>query len=150
MEPTAVAIPLGGARALHSTEPRAAITTTTDPRQWKRMMLDAASRGPTIVDEATESLYVLRYRDIERLLHEPRLNGVGLSLFDSMGITQGPLREFYGSLMFTNDGDAHDPLRRLVSKAFTPRAAARGVNALLTRRRRRSCSLPSFVNMSEP
>jgi len=58
-------------------------------------------------------------------LHEPRLRGVGLSLFDRMGIADGPLRDWYGALMFTNDGVAHDRLRRLVSKAFTPRAVER-------------------------
>src|SRR5262249_44968160 len=42
-------------------------TAVTDPREWKQLMLDAASRGPTAVDEATGTIYVLRYRDIERL-----------------------------------------------------------------------------------
>jgi cytochrome P450 len=103
-------------------ELKVAATAVRDPRQWTRMMLDAASRGATAIDEATEAIYVLRYRDIERLLHEPRLHGVGLSLFDAMGITEGTLRKWYGALMFTNDGDRHGRLRRLVSKAFTPRA----------------------------
>ena len=108
-----------------ATEPRADATTLRDPRAWKRLMLDAASRGPTLVDESTGAVHVLRYHDVERLLHEPRLHGVGLSLFDAMGITHGPLRDWYGTIMFTNDGARHDRLRRLVSKAFTPRAAAR-------------------------
>lgn len=106
-------------------EPRVAATTLRDPRAWKRLMLDAAAHGPTVVDEPTGAVHVLRYREVERLLHEPRLHGVGLSLFDAMGITQGALRDWYGSLMFTNDGVEHDRLRRLVSKAFTPRATAR-------------------------
>ena len=38
-------------------------------------MLEAASRGPTAIDEATGTIYVLRYREIELLLHEPRLRG---------------------------------------------------------------------------
>ena len=42
-----------------------------------------------------------------------------------MGIAHGPLRDWYGALMFTNDGVKHDRLRRLVSKAFTPRAVGR-------------------------
>lgn len=105
-------------------EPRVAATTAKDPRAWKRLILDAASRGPAVVDDATGALYALRYRDVERLLHEPRLHGVGLSLFDAMGITGGALRDWYGSLMFTSDGREHDRLRRLVSRAFTPRAAA--------------------------
>jgi cytochrome P450 len=106
-------------------ELKVAATAVTDPREWKRLMLHAASRGPTAIDEATGMIYVLRHRDIERLLNEPRVHGVGLSLFDAMGIAGGPLRDWYGALMFTNDGTRHDRLRRLVSQAFTPRAVER-------------------------
>jgi len=106
-------------------EQRIPLGTGTDPREWKQVMLAAAARGPTAIEETTEMIYVLRQREIERLLQEPRLRGVGLSLFDRMGIADGPLREWYGALMFTNDGAAHDRLRRLVSKAFTPRAVDR-------------------------
>ena len=74
-------------------ELKVAATAVTDPREWKRMMLDAASRGSTAVDEGTGMIYVLRHRDIERLLNEPRVHGVGLSLFDAMGIARGPLRD---------------------------------------------------------
>jgi cytochrome P450 len=42
-----------------------------------------------------------------------------------MGISDGPLREWYGGLMFTNEGAAHNRLRRLVAKAFTPRSVDR-------------------------
>jgi len=106
-------------------EPSSPLSATTDPREWKSLLLAAAARGPTAIEETTGMIYVLRQREIERLLHEPRLRGVGLSLFDRMGIANGPLREWYGALMFTNDGAAHDRLRRLVSKAFTPRAVER-------------------------
>jgi len=105
-------------------EQRVPASTVTDPQEWKNLMLAAASRGATAVDDAGV-LHVLRYHDIEKLLHEPRLHGVGLSIFDAMGITDGPLRDWYGALMFTNDGPIHDRLRRLVSKTFTPRAVDR-------------------------
>ncbi len=105
-----------------TSEPTVAATTVTEPREWKRMMLDAASRGSTAIDDTTGAVYVLRYGDIARLLHEPRVHGVGLSIFDAMGISEGALRDWYGALMFTNDGDRHGRLRHLVSKAFTPRA----------------------------
>ena len=91
------------------------LSTAADPRAWKQAMLDAAARGPTALEVTTGMIYVLRHREIERLLHEPRLQGVGLSLFDRMGITKGPLRSWYGALMFTNDGASHDRLRRLVA-----------------------------------
>lgn len=65
---------------------------------------------------------VLRHGDIEAIARDPKLAGVGLTFFDLMGIDQGPLRDFYGSLMFTNEGEVHDRMRALVSRAFTPRS----------------------------
>jgi len=106
-------------------EQRIPLSAATDPRAWKQSILAAAARGPAAIEETTEMIYVLRYHEIERLLHEPQLRGVGLSLFDQMGIADGALRDWYGALMFTNDGASHDRLRRLVSKAFTPRAVER-------------------------
>jgi cytochrome P450 len=85
--------------------------------------LSAAARtGRTAVDPTSNATVVLRHGDVERLAHDRRLAGVGLSLFDLQGIGDGPLRRWYGSIMFTNEGDHHDRLRRLVSRAFTPRA----------------------------
>jgi cytochrome P450 len=78
--------------------------------------------GPTAIDAATGAVFVLRYEDIERLAHDARMVGVGLTWFDLMGI-EGDLRSWYGSLMFTNEGETHSHLRRLVSRAFTPRSA---------------------------
>jgi cytochrome P450 len=82
----------------------------------------AAAQGPTTFDERSGAVVALRYRDIETLARDHRLNGVGLAFFDFMGITDGRLRDWYGGLMFTNDGPKHDRLRSLVSRAFTPRA----------------------------
>jgi cytochrome P450 len=39
-----------------------------------------------------------------------------------MGIEDGPLRDWYGGLMFTTEGDYHRRIRSLVSRAFTPRS----------------------------
>ena len=56
------------------------------------------------------------------LLRDRRFAGVGLAVFDVLGITEGPLRRWYGSLMFTNEGVAHNRLRSLVQQAFVPRS----------------------------
>ena len=85
----------------------------------------AREASPTAIDAGTGAVFVLRYREVERLAHDPSLVGVGLTIFDLMGIDDGPLREWYGSLMFTNEGDAHHRLRRLVGRVFTPRAVER-------------------------
>ena len=53
------------------------------------------------------------------------LAGVGLSIFDMLGVADGPLRRWYSSLMFTNEGDAHHRLRRLAARVFTPRSVER-------------------------
>jgi cytochrome P450 len=87
-----------------------------------RALRAAAEAGPVAIDSTSGATVVLRHADVEALARDHRLAGVGLSLFDLMGITDGPLRDWYGGLMFTNDGPVHDRLRSLVSRAFTPRA----------------------------
>ena len=82
----------------------------------------AASQGPLAIDELTGATVVLRQRDLETLAHDQRLPGIGLALFDMMGIADGPLRDWYGKLMFTTEGDYHRRIRSLVSRAFTPRS----------------------------
>jgi cytochrome P450 len=86
------------------------------------MLREAAQQGPLATDETTGSTVVLRQHDVEALAHDPRLEGIGLTMFDMMGITDGPLRDWYGRLMFTTEGDYHRRIRSLVSRAFTPRS----------------------------
>jgi cytochrome P450 len=85
----------------------------------------ARAAGPSAIAADTGAVVVLRYDDVERLSHDPRLAGIGLSVFDFLGIGDGPLRRWYSSLMFTNDGDAHHRLRRLAARVFTPRSVER-------------------------
>jgi cytochrome P450 len=92
-----------------------------DPTGAPARLAAAAADGSTALDSATGAVLVLRYEELERLAHDPRMVGVGLSWFDVMGI-EGDLRQWYGSLMFTTEGDTHTRLRRLVSRAFTPRS----------------------------
>jgi cytochrome P450 len=86
------------------------------------VLRDAARQGPLATDDQTGATVVLRQRDLEALAHDQRLEGIGLSMFDMMGITDGPLRDWYGRLMFTTEGDYHRRMRSLVSRAFTPRS----------------------------
>jgi len=82
----------------------------------------AAAQGPLATEILSGAPVVLRYADVESLARDPRVAGVGLTVFDLLGITEGPLREWYGGLMFTNEGDVHHRLRALVARAFTPKA----------------------------
>jgi cytochrome P450 len=86
------------------------------------MLRDALAAGPAAHDDVSGALCVLRHHDVEQLAHEPRLAGIRLALFDLMGVPDGRLRDWYGGLMFTNEGKAHHRLRTLVSRAFTPKA----------------------------
>src|SRR5262249_19523508 len=82
-----------------------------------------ASEGSTAVDAVTGATIVFRYHDIDRLTRDRRLAGVGLSFCARRGTAEGPVRDGSGGLMSPNEGDAHNRLRMLVSRAFTPRAA---------------------------
>jgi cytochrome P450 len=82
----------------------------------------AALAGPVAIDRPTGATVFLRQRDVEALAHDTRVIGTGLAFFDVMGITEGPLRDWYSQLMFTTEGDYHRRIRSLVSRAFTPRA----------------------------
>jgi cytochrome P450 len=86
------------------------------------VLREAAQRGPLATDVATGATVVLRQPDLEALAHDQRLQGIGLAMFDMMGISDGPLRDWYGRLMFTTEGDYHRRIRSLVSRAFTPRS----------------------------
>jgi cytochrome P450 len=86
------------------------------------VLREAAQQGPLATDTLTGATIVLRQRDVETLSRDPRVHGIGLLLFDMMGITGGPLRDWYGQLMFTTEGDYHRRMRSLVSRAFTPRS----------------------------
>jgi cytochrome P450 len=88
------------------------------------VLREAAGRGPLARDQMTGAVVALRQRDVELLVHDQRLNGIGLALFDMMGITTGPLRDWYGRLMFTTEGDYHRRMRALVARAFTTRSVA--------------------------
>ena len=91
-------------------------------RDLHGVLSEAAQHGPLAMDVVTGATVVLRQRDLEALAHDQRLEGIGLALFDMMGITDGPLRDWYGRLMFTTEGDYHRRMRSLVSRAFTPRS----------------------------
>jgi cytochrome P450 len=66
---------------------------------------------------------VIRHEAVDALLHDKRLRGPGMDLARMSGIPEGSRtwRRQQKILLFM-EGDDHHRLRRLVSKAFTPRA----------------------------
>lgn len=93
----------------------------SDPATGIAALVAAARKSPTAKDPLSGAVIALRYHDIDRLARDKRMVGVGLTVFDFLGV-EGPLREWYSELMFTNEGEAHARMRRLVSRAFTPRS----------------------------
>ncbi len=85
----------------------------------------ARDSGSTAIDAMSGAVVVLGYDEVERLSHDVRLAGVGLTFFDLLGVPDGALRTWYSQLMFTNEGDAHNRLRRLAARVFTPRSVER-------------------------
>lgn len=67
-------------------------------------------------------LSFLHYDDVHTILCDRNLRPTGLEMLDLAGVTQGPLRELFGELMFSHESADHQRLRRLVSSAFSPRA----------------------------
>jgi len=65
--------------------------------------------------------YVTRYDDVAKLLRDPRLIA-GQGVPDSLGVREGTLRAVMDAWLMATDGAAHARTRRLISRAFTPRA----------------------------
>jgi cytochrome P450 len=88
-----------------------------------RMIAQARRQAPIAL--GPHGPEVLTYDLVRTVLRDSRFaipQGVCLQV---QGITSGPVWDRVGKLIVSLDGDEHHRLRRLVAKAFTPRAAAR-------------------------
>lgn len=68
---------------------------------------------------------LLSYELVHGVLRDPRFRVPQGMFLAAQGVTSGPLWDRVASLIISVDGEEHHRLRRLVSKAFTPRATAR-------------------------
>jgi cytochrome P450 len=68
---------------------------------------------------------LLTYELVRTVLRDPRFRLPQGMFLASQGITSGPLWERVATSLISLDGPEHHRLRRLVSKAFTPRATER-------------------------
>jgi cytochrome P450 len=68
---------------------------------------------------------LLTYDLVRATLRDPRFRVPQGMFLAAQGITSGPLWDRVAANILSLDGDEHHRLRRLVSKAFTPKAAAR-------------------------
>jgi cytochrome P450 len=95
----------------------------TDPDEALRVIADARTQSPIAIGPYGPE--VLSHDLVRTVLRDDRFvtaHGLGL---DAKGITSGPLWDRATSNILGLDGAVHHRLRRLVSKAFAPRAAER-------------------------
>lgn len=82
------------------------------------------SRGEWLV-QTPIAYSVLEHGAVRDLLRDPRLRTMGTAILDLQGIGDGPIREWTSRMLLNIEGPDHTRQRRLVSRAFTPRAVER-------------------------
>jgi cytochrome P450 len=95
----------------------------TDPDLAHRVIREARAQAP--IGLGTYGPEVLDYDLVRTMLRDSRFvlpKGIGLVV---QGITSGPVWDRVGRLLIGVDATEHQRLRRLVARAFTPRAAVR-------------------------
>jgi len=82
-----------------------------------------AAREKSWYARTPTGILLLTYDDVHAVVRDPRWRELGAAALQMAGIHDGPLREWFGQIVSNQEGEAHTRLRRLVSKAFTPRSA---------------------------
>jgi cytochrome P450 len=111
------------ANAFELALPPIAYHEATDPDEVHRRIRQARERSPIAMGPYGPEL--LTYDLVRTVLRDSRFavpQGIGLVV---QGITSGPVWDRVCRLLISLNGAEHHRLRRLVSRAFTPRAAER-------------------------
>jgi cytochrome P450 len=93
-----------------------------DPEDAHRAIADARGQAPIAIGALGPE--VLTYELVRAVLRDPRFATAHRAGAEAQGITAGPLWHRITSLILSIDGERHHRQRRLVAKAFTPRATA--------------------------
>jgi cytochrome P450 len=93
------------------------------PDEAHDIISDARRQAPIAVGPHGPEL--LTHELVRTVLRDPRFRVPQGMFLAAQGITSGPLWERVATNLISLDGAEHHRLRRLVSKAFTPRATAR-------------------------
>jgi cytochrome P450 len=101
-----------------------AIIDMADPAYWQdpHAVLRAARAQGDVAWTATGDAIVLRYDEVDRLARDPRIVSNALPMLEQVGVVSGPLHAWWTRMLTNRNGAFHDDLRRLVSRAFTPRS----------------------------
>jgi cytochrome P450 len=103
--------------------PSIAYDHLTDPEEAHHILADARRQAPIAIGRFGPE--VLSHELVRTVLRDHRfVTAQGLGL-DAQGVTSGPLWNRATANILGLDGVVHQRLRRLVSKAFAPRAAER-------------------------
>ncbi|HEY6818472.1 MAG TPA: cytochrome P450, partial [Mycobacterium sp.] len=94
-----------------------------DPEAAHRLVAQARDRAPIAI--GTHGPEILSYELVRAVLRDPRFRVPKGMFLAAQGITSGAVWDRVTASLISLDGDEHHRLRRLVSKAFTPRATAR-------------------------
>jgi cytochrome P450 len=94
-----------------------------DPEEAQRLIAAARDRAPIAI--GTHGPEILSYELVRAVLRDPRFRMPKGMFLAGQGITSGAIWDRVTASLISLDGDEHHRLRRLVSKAFTPRATAR-------------------------
>jgi cytochrome P450 len=103
--------------------PTLAYEQLDDPEEAHRLVAEARNRAPIAI--GTHGPELLRYELVRTVLRDPRFQMPRGMFLAGQGITSGPIWDRVTASLISLDGEEHHRLRRLVSKAFTPRATAR-------------------------
>jgi cytochrome P450 len=112
-------------------EPTVAFVDHFDPTYHHQSDLLKAARETAWYARTPIGFAILRSEEVSILLKDSRFRPGGVEGLALQGITEGPLAGLMARIILNQEGEDHARLRRLVHKAFTPRA----VDALRTRMR---------------
>jgi cytochrome P450 len=93
------------------------------PDEAHEIISEARRQAPIAIGPHGPEL--LTYELVRTVLRDPRFRVPQGMFLASQGITSGPLWDRVAASLISLDGPEHQRLRRLVSKAFTPRATER-------------------------
>jgi cytochrome P450 len=103
--------------------PSIAYDHLTDPDEAHHVITQARRRGPIAM--GPHGPEVLSYELVRMVLRDSRFVPAVKPVMAAQGITSGPVWDRANQSILGLEGETHHRLRRLVSKAFTPRGAER-------------------------
>ena len=103
--------------------PRIAYDHLYDPDEAHRAIAQARRQGSVAMGPHGPEF--LSYELVRAMLRDPRFTPAVNAVMAAQGVTSGPLWDRATRNILALDGEQHHRLRRLVSKAFTPRGAER-------------------------